>query len=79
MQVYLYLSVPWDTWQTSRHMMNFNPEIPADDTQRQDKIKEHLARNFNQEWLAKLKEHAGTSLLSPPAFRHKLTRLAQAS
>jgi len=71
------LSVPWDTWQTSRHMMNFNPEIPADDVQRQDKIKEHLARNFNQEWLAKLKEHAGTSLLSPPAFRHKLTRLAQ--
>ncbi|MBL0709853.1 MAG: AAA family ATPase, partial [Colwellia sp.] len=25
------LSVPWDTWQTSRYIMSFNPEIPHDD------------------------------------------------
>ena len=72
------LSVPWDTWQTSRHIMSFNPEIPQDDTQRHEKVKQHVADNLNATWLDKLvAKRDNTSLLSPPAFRHKLTELAR--
>lgn len=72
------LSVPWDTWETSRHIMSFNPEIPQDDIQRHDKVKQHIADNLNQNWLASLALNTEQSNpLSPPAFRHKLTELAR--
>jgi len=72
------LSVPWDTWQTSRHIMSFNPEIPQDDLQRHEKVKQHVADNLNSHWLETLtSKNANVRLLSPPAFRHKLTELAQ--
>lgn len=72
------LSVPWDTWQTSRYIMNFNPEIPNDDDQRQERSKEYIADHINSSWIKHLKANAGSSaLMSPPAFRHKLTYLAQ--
>ncbi len=73
------ISVPWDTWQTSRHLMNFNPEIPADDFQRHDKVKEYIADKFEPAWLDSLSTHVSSSSeLSPPAFRYKLTELARA-
>jgi phosphate acetyltransferase len=74
------LSVPWDTWQTSRHIMSFNPEIPQDDIQRQDKVKQHVADNLNVDWLNALtSKNNKQSLFSPPAFRHKLTELARSA
>lgn len=72
------LSVPWDTWQTSRHLMNFNPEMPKDDVQRHDKVKDYIADSLNAKWLDKLSNKVATgNELSPPAFRHKLTELAR--
>jgi phosphate acetyltransferase len=72
------LSVPWDTWETSRHIMNFNPEIPQDDIQRHEKVKQYVADNLSAPWLEKLTLHTEPSTpLSPPAFRHKLTELAR--
>ncbi|MEI6895797.1 MAG: phosphate acetyltransferase [Colwellia sp.] len=72
------LSVPWDTWQTSRHIMNFNPEIPQDDIQRQDKTKQLIADNLSSDWIKKLTaKNNSYNLLSPPAFRHKLTELSR--
>ena len=72
------LSVPWDTWRTSRHLMNFNPEIPEDDQQRQEKVKDHVADHIDASWINKLLTKVeSTNLLSPPAFRHRLTQLAQ--
>lgn len=72
------LSVPWDTWQTSRHIMSFNPEIPQDDLQRHEKVKQHVADNLSSKWLETLTaKNDSISLLSPPAFRHKLTELAR--
>jgi len=74
------LSVPWDTWQTSRHLMNYNPETPADDIQRHDKIKEYVADNLSTTWLQQLSENVSqTNQMSPPAFRHKLTELARSA
>lgn len=72
------LSVPWDTWQTSRHLMNFTPEIPKDDIQRHEKVKQHIADNLSESWLESLSESVQQNdLMSPPAFRHKLTELAR--
>ncbi|PHR84931.1 MAG: phosphate acetyltransferase [Colwellia sp.] len=72
------LSVPWDTWQTSRHIMNFNPEIPQDDIQRQEKVKQHIADSLSKDWITHLSDKVESNyLLSPPAFRHKLTELAR--
>jgi len=72
------LSVPWDTWQTSRHIMSFNPEIPQDDLQRQDKVKQHIADSLSSNWLESLtSKNNSYNLLSPPAFRHKLTELSR--
>ena len=72
------LSVPWDTWHTSRHLMSFNPEIPQDDIQRQDKVKQYVADNLSSRWLDKLTAQLdNNNLLSPPAFRHKITELAR--
>ncbi len=74
------LSVPWDTWQTSRHLMNYNPETPADDIQRHDKIKQYVADNLSTTWLQQLSENVSQSnQMSPPAFRHKLTELARSA
>jgi phosphate acetyltransferase len=74
------LSVPWDTWQTSRHLMNYNPETPADDIQRHEKVKEYIADNLSVNWLQQLSENvAQSSQMSPPAFRHKLTELARSA
>jgi len=72
------LSVPWDTWQTSRYLMNFSPEIPIDDIQRHEKVKQHITDNLSDEWLNSLSESVvQANLMSPPAFRHKLTELAR--
>ena len=72
------LSVPWDTWQTSRHIMNFNPEIPQDDVQRHEKVKQHVADSLSKDWITHLSAKVESNyLLSPPAFRHKLTELAR--
>ena len=72
------LSVPWDTWETSRHLMSFNPEIPEDDTQRHEQIRQYVADSINYGWLDKLSNSvSNNNQLSPPAFRHKLTDLAR--
>ncbi|GLX81031.1 phosphate acetyltransferase [Thalassotalea eurytherma] len=72
------LSVPWDTWQTSRYIMNFNPEIPEDDTQRQDKVKVFVADHIEPSWIEQLSSQVTSiNTLSPPAFRHKLTEMAR--
>ena len=72
------LSVKSDTWTTSRYIMSFNPEIPEDDDQRLERVKQFVADHLNQDWLTLFTQSAERSnLLSPPAFRHKLTVLAR--
>ncbi|NMP16649.1 phosphate acetyltransferase [Thalassotalea sp. Y01] len=74
------LSVESDTWETSRNLMGFNPEIPEEDIQRQDRVKQFIADRLNQTWLEKyIGSKVTGQLLSPPAFRHKLTSLAQSA
>ncbi len=72
------LSVPWDTWQTSRHIMNFHKKKKKNDIQGHNKVKQHVADKLSNGWLDSLtKKNISDNLLSPPAFRHKLTELSR--
>ena len=67
-----------DTWQTSLKLQRFNVEVPSDDSQRIERVKDHIARHIDEDWLASLMKHAPQiNKLSPAAFRYKLTSLAQ--
>jgi phosphate acetyltransferase len=72
------LATDADTWRTSLLLHNFNMEVPSDDEQRIEKVKEHNAANIDSDWLDSLaKDVAKTRKLSPPAFRFLLTDLAR--
>ena len=72
------LATDADTWRTSLLLHNFNMEVPSDDEQRIEKVKEHNAANIDSDWLDTLaKDVAKTRKLSPPAFRFLLTDLAR--
>jgi phosphate acetyltransferase len=67
-----------DTWLTTSNLHNFNQEVPVDDEQRINKVMDHTATCIDDQWLSALSTKAiRVTRLSPPAFRHKLTRLAQ--
>lgn len=65
--------------ETARALSSLNPEIPTNDTERLEQLVNHVARNVNTELL---KEHLTTPnkpRLSPPAFRHQISRIARAN
>ena len=72
------LLIGGNTWQTSLTLQNFNLELPIDDAERLQLVQEHAAQYLDHEWLEALsKDHDRKRLMSPPAFRFKLTELAR--
>ena len=72
------LATEEDTWRTSLLLHNFNMEVPCDDDQRIDKVKDHNASNIDSDWLDSLAKSVGrTRKMSPPAFRFLLTDKAR--
>ncbi|MGC0886408.1 phosphate acetyltransferase [Pantoea agglomerans] len=70
--------VKTNTWQTSLSLQSFNLEVPADDTQRIEKVQEYVASYINANWIESLTATSERSRrLSPPAFRYQLTELAR--
>jgi len=70
--------VTTNTWQTSLRLQSFNLEVPADDTQRIEKVQEYVASYINADWIESLTATSERSRrLSPPAFRYQLTELAR--
>jgi len=70
--------VKTNTWQTSLSLQSFNLEVPADDTQRIEKVQEYVASYINADWVESLTATSERSRrLSPPAFRYQLTELAR--
>ncbi|MGN1392447.1 MAG: phosphate acetyltransferase [Succinivibrionaceae bacterium] len=68
------------TWHTALDLQHFNIEIPSDDSERINEIADYVASNIDQEWLKSLSDTtAHTRLLSPAAFRYKLTEMARAA
>ncbi len=69
-----------NTWQATSNLQRFNQEVPVDDVQRTNKVMDHMATCINEQWLSKLSTKSMRAIrMSPPAFRHKLTHLAQSA
>jgi phosphate acetyltransferase len=67
-----------NTWQTSLNLHMFNQEVPADDEQRVNRVMDHTAACIDKDWVTSFSKGATRQRrLSPPAFRYKLTQLAQ--
>ncbi|MCX8956622.1 phosphate acetyltransferase [Erwinia psidii] len=70
--------VATNTWQTSLSLQSFNLEVPADDTQRIERVQEYVASHIDSDWIESLTAASERSRrLSPPAFRYQLTELAR--
>ncbi|QPB42962.1 phosphate acetyltransferase [Rodentibacter haemolyticus] len=69
-----------NTWQTALNLQSFNLEVPVDDKERIENIKDYMSQQFDTQFIDGLVA-ASTRLrrLSPPAFRFQLTELARAA
>ncbi|MGV6989302.1 phosphate acetyltransferase [Testudinibacter sp. P17/SS/0325] len=72
--------VEGNTWQTSLNLQSFNLEVPPDDAERIETIKQFTSAQYNPQFIDSL---VGSSSrlrrLSPPAFRYQLTELARSA
>ncbi|TCP95363.1 phosphotransacetylase [Cricetibacter osteomyelitidis] len=70
--------VEGNTWQTALNLQSFNLEVPVDDKERIDNIKQYMSDTFDADFIDSL---VATSTrvrrLSPPAFRFNLTEAAR--
>lgn len=73
------LRVQHDTWATTRLLQNYPQELPLDDIQRIERVKDYVARHLNGDWLDKEAREIQETVLSPVAFRHMLSQKAQAA
>ena len=71
------LSVPTDSLRTAISLENLNIEVPEDDVERQEMVKEFVARHIDKNWIQELGATHPERYLSPPAFRYKLIEKAQ--
>ncbi|NVK24464.1 MAG: phosphate acetyltransferase [Gammaproteobacteria bacterium] len=72
------LTTQSDTWETSLLLQRFNMEVPTDDEQRIERVKEHTASHISKEWIKGMVETAAKSRkLSPAAFRYILVDKAR--
>ncbi|VEI57841.1 phosphate acetyltransferase [Pasteurella multocida] len=70
--------VEGNTWQTALALQSFNLEVPVDDKERIEKIKNYVSEQIDTQFIDSLVA-ASSRLrrLSPPAFRFQLTELAR--
>lgn len=66
------------TWQTALSLQTFSLEVPSDDKERIEAIKEYMATKMDSAFIDSLVANSVRShRLSPPAFRFQLTELAR--
>lgn len=70
-----------DTWHTALELQRFNFEVPVDDFQRIEKVKDHTATYIDKTWIdaiaASTHENKKSPAMSPPAFRYMLAERAR--
>lgn len=72
--------VEGSTWQTALNLQSFNLEVPVDDKERIESIKQYVSQQLDSEFVEKLAAASTRAQrLSPPAFRYQLTELARAA
>ncbi|MBR9885417.1 MAG: phosphate acetyltransferase, partial [Oceanospirillales bacterium] len=74
------VGVDTDSWQTALNIPRYSLEIPVDDQERINHVKEFTAAHLDSDWLASLCSYSGKVHLSPAAFRYQLiTRAREAA
>lgn len=74
------LQIEDHTWQAAVDLQHFNTEIPADDEERINSIADYVANQINKELVTTYSEQSShIRLLSPAAFRYKLTEKARSA
>jgi len=73
------LTTPTSSIETANVLSSMNPEIPTDDTERLELLVNHVARNIDTGWLQNYLETPSKPRLSPPAFRHQISRIARSN
>lgn len=69
-----------NTWQTALALQSFNLEVPVDDKERINNIKQYISEAFDSEFIDSLvATSARIRRLSPSAFRFNLTEAARAA
>ncbi|QIM68381.1 phosphate acetyltransferase [Basfia succiniciproducens] len=69
-----------NTWQTALSLQSFNLEVPVDDKERIENIKQYTSGQFDADFIHSLASASVRARrLSPPAFRYQLTELARAA
>lgn len=70
------LSVDGDTWETARHIQAYPHDLPADDLQRINRVRNFVASYLDSGWIKLLAQEVKELVLSPTAFKHMLTKKA---
>lgn len=68
-----------NTFSTAQKLNNMNTEVPADDVERIERVKDAVAADINGAWLVERARVDIEKRLSPPAFRHLLVERARAA
>ena len=72
--------VEGNTWQTALNLQSFSLEVPADDKERINEIKEYVASSLNAGFIEEVAKGATRARrLSPAAFRYQLTEFARSA
>jgi len=71
------LSVAEDSFRTALNLQNLNIEVPIDDLDRIEAVKNFTARHIDREWAKSFAATKYEKRLSPPAFRYQLIHKAR--
>ncbi len=71
------LSVKADSFRTALRLQNLNIQVPPDDDERINMVKEHIAHYLDKAWLTELTQTQPERRLSPAAFRYQLVEKAR--
>lgn len=67
------------SFETAQALGNLNPELPVADVERIDLVMDTVARHIDAGWLRERCAMSVEKRLSPPAFRHRIGKIARRS
>ncbi|MBK1826258.1 phosphate acetyltransferase [Haloferula rosea] len=73
------LRVPSSSFEISRALHELNPEIPVEDVDRINLVMDTVARHVDSGWISQRCATHVAKRLSPPAFRHRISKTARAN
>jgi phosphate acetyltransferase len=73
------LLVEHDSYQTATRVRDLDPGLPVDDTERIERVTDHIADALDPSWLESLTSTSRPRRLSPAAFRYQLVERARAA